>query len=96
MTEAHLTASETFSVSETPEALSSPLRSYISLIRSSHCRHCTDGILDLLNAKFETHVIRGPNETNERGSEVAEMRGPRGAQRGLEGPRGAQRGPRVR
>ena len=56
-------------------------------------RHCTDGVLDLLNAKLETHVIREPQEANERGSEVAEMRGPRGAQKG---PRGAQKGPRVR
>ena len=91
MTVAHLTASETFSVSETPEALLSPSRSYLSLIRSSHCiitysalRHCTDDVLDLTNAKFETQVIRGPKEANKRGSDVAEMRGPRG-------PTGAQR-----
>ncbi len=77
MTVAHLHASETFSVSETPEALSSPLRSNLSFICCSHW-HCTDG-----NPKFETHVR--PQEANERGSEVAEMRGPRGAQRGPEG-----------
>ena len=46
--------------------------------------HCTNGILDLLNTKFQAHIIRGPQEANERGSEVAEMRGPRGAQRGPE------------
>ena len=71
--------------------------SFIAVIVTySALRHCTDGVLDLLNAKLETHIIRGPQEANERGSEVAEMRGPRGAQRGLEGPRGVQRGPRVR
>ena len=37
MTVAHLTASEPWSVSDTPEALSSPLRSNHSLIHSSHC-----------------------------------------------------------
>ena len=66
------------------------------IVTYSALRHCTDGVRDLLNAKLETQAIRGPQEANKRGSEVAEMRGPRGAQRGLEGPRGAQRGPRVR
>ena len=41
-------------------------------------RHCTNGILDLLNTKFQAHIIRGPQEANERGSEVADTRGPKG------------------
>ena len=57
------------------------------IVTNSALRHCTDGVVDLLNTRFETHIIRGPQKANERGSEVAEMRGPRGAQRGPEGPR---------
>ena len=58
------------------------------IVSYSTLRHCTDGVLDLLNAKFETHIIRGPQKVNERGSEVAEMSGP-------EGQRGAQRCPEL-
>ena len=58
-------------------------------------RHCTNRVLDLLNARFETHILRGPKEANERGSEVAEMREPRVAQRGPEGPRRAYKGPEL-
>ncbi len=54
------------------------------IVTNSALRHCTDGVLNLLKAKFETHIIRGPQKANERVSEVAEMRGPRG---GTEGPR---------
>ena len=90
MTVAHPTASETSSVST--EALSSPLRSYLSLIRSSYC------YLQRFVALHHPCPSQCPvwDPCHQRTSR-GKWEGLRGSwdERAQKGPRGAQRGPEL-
>ena len=94
MTVAHLTASEPWSVSETPEALSSPLRSNHSLIHSSHCYLQRFAALHWWRPWPSQCQVGDPRHQRASRGKWEGLRGSwdEGAQRGPEGPRGAQRG----